>query len=67
MKNYTKYFVFFLFLSLSLYGQIFQGPASGSVSSGVTVNTSSFTEDQVPVSGFKPKPIKKLIHYDETS
>ncbi|MFH0736837.1 MAG: YCF48-related protein [bacterium] len=61
MKKYTLYVIFFLFLSLSMYGQIFQGPASGSVPSGVTVNTGSFTEEQVPVPGFKPKPIKNLF------
>jgi photosystem II stability/assembly factor-like uncharacterized protein len=61
MKIFTKSVILCLFFSLALYGQIFQGPADGSVSSGVTVNTSSFTDGENLPPGFKPKPIQNKL------
>ncbi len=61
MKIFTKTIIFCLFLAISLYGQLYQGPANGSVSSGVTVNTNSFTEGDTPPPGFKPKPIQNKL------
>ena len=61
MKIFTKSVILCLFFSLAIYGQIFQGPANGSVSSGVTVNTSSFTDGETQAPGFKPKPIQNKL------
>jgi len=43
------------------FGQLYQGPADGSVSSGVTVNTSTFTEDYTHPKSFNPKPLRNLF------
>ncbi len=58
MKIFTYIVLFFLAFNLVLDAQIYQGPANGSVTSGVTVNTNSFTEDVIQGPGFRPKPFE---------
>jgi hypothetical protein len=50
-----------LFLGMvTLLAQVYQGPAAGSVASGVSVNTNSFTTEP-PARNFRPKPIKNIF------
>lgn len=57
-----SHLIVFLFLigGITLYAQIYQGPAAGSVSSGVSVNTNSFTTEP-PAKNFRPRPIKNIF------
>ncbi|MDY0079067.1 MAG: T9SS type A sorting domain-containing protein [Ignavibacteriaceae bacterium] len=48
-------------LGSHIIGQTYQGPASGSVASGVQVTTGSFTEDYMPPKTFKSKPLRNLF------
>ncbi|MDP3831095.1 MAG: hypothetical protein Q8Q47_07475 [Ignavibacteriaceae bacterium] len=50
-----------LFLGMvTLVAQVYQGPAAGSIASGVSVNTNSFTTEP-PSKNFRPKPIKNIF------
>lgn len=49
-----------LLFTCTTIGQIYQGPASGSVPSGVVVTTGSFGETQHKIT-FRPKPIKNIF------
>ncbi len=47
MRKYLFNVLIFL-TGTTLYGQLYQGPASGSIAGGVLVNTSSFLESSMP-------------------
>lgn len=53
-------FIFLWCMTIS-FAQIFQGPANGSVSSGVVVNTNSFTDGLKQGRTFNPKPMKNIF------
>lgn len=62
MHKAAQFTVFiFLWCITITFAQVFQGPASGSVASGVVVNTNSFTEDIKAGRAFNPKPMKNLF------
>lgn len=56
--------IFFLFLTItaSLFAQLYQGPAAGSITGGVTVNTGTFAD--APVIDPKPIAIRNKINPD---
>ncbi|MHC1736499.1 MAG: T9SS type A sorting domain-containing protein [Ignavibacteriaceae bacterium] len=60
MKRSILLILFVMSISVS-FGQTYQGPASGSVTSGVQVNTATFTEEYTPPKTFKPKPLRNLF------
>lgn len=61
MRLIPTLFLVILFNVLSI-GQLYQGPADGSVPSGVTINTAAFTENNyVPPKTFNPKPLRNLF------
>ncbi|MBI2419489.1 MAG: T9SS type A sorting domain-containing protein [Ignavibacteriales bacterium] len=54
--------LFALLFTCTVLGQLYQGPASGSVASGVTVTTGTFGESQ-HLTTFRPKPIKNIFAF----
>jgi len=60
MKRSIFLLLFVMTISISI-GQTYQGPASGSVASGVQVTTGTFKDEIPQPKGFKPKPLRNLF------
>ena len=59
--HYFRLCIFLLALTVTAYGQLYQGPAAGSVASGVQVSTLSFDNAGGHEPTFSPKPMRNIF------
>lgn len=67
MKHSFALLALLVFLTASAQGQIAQGPATGSIPGGVTVNTDNFANSDWPGPSPGPMPVRNKIPFAEVA